>query len=67
VLVAVYGAAQPKFKEAFLTELVNTCSKESLPLLVGGGGVVISTLYEILAKKVMTNLMGNGLSYLMLL
>jgi hypothetical protein len=66
VLVAVYGAAQPKFKEAFLTELVNTCSKESLPLLVGGG-VVISTLYEILAKKVMTNLMGNGLSYLMLL
>jgi len=38
VLVAVYGAAQPKFKEAFLTELVNTCSKESLPLLVGGGG-----------------------------
>jgi len=66
VLVAVYGAAQPKFKEAFLTELVNTCSKESLPLLVGGGGV-ISTLYEILAKKVMTNLMGNGLSYLMLL
>jgi len=50
VLVAVYGAAQPKFKEAFLTELVNTCSKESLPLLVGGG-VVISTLYEILAKK----------------
>ena len=38
MLVAVYGAAQPKFKEAFLTELVNTCSKESLPLLVGGGG-----------------------------
>ena len=66
MLVAVYGAAQPKFKEAFLTELVNTCSKESLPLLVVGG-VVISTLYEILAKKVMTNLMGNGLSYLMLL
>jgi exonuclease III len=35
-LVAVYGAAQPEFKEQFLTELVQACSKVSLPLLVGG-------------------------------
>ena len=34
VLVAVYGAAQPEFKEAFLTELVQSCSKENLPLCV---------------------------------
>jgi hypothetical protein len=36
VLVAVYGAAQPAFKDKFLTELVQTCSNENLPLLVGG-------------------------------
>jgi len=36
-LVAVYGAAQPEFKEKkFLTELVQACRKESLPLLIGG-------------------------------
>jgi hypothetical protein len=27
VLVAVYGAAQPEFKESFLTELVQSCNK----------------------------------------
>jgi hypothetical protein len=36
VLVAVYGVAQPEFKESFLTELVQSCSKENLPLCVGG-------------------------------
>ena len=36
ILVAVYGAAQPEFKETFLTELVHACSKESLPILLGG-------------------------------
>ena len=35
-LVAVYGAAQPEFKEKFLTESVQACRKVSLPLLVGG-------------------------------
>ena len=35
-LVAVYGAAHPKFKEQFLMELVQACRKVSLPLLVGG-------------------------------
>ncbi|WVZ80083.1 hypothetical protein U9M48_027589, partial [Paspalum notatum var. saurae] len=41
ILVAVYGAAQPKFKEVFLTELVQSCNKESLPLLIGGGFNII--------------------------
>jgi hypothetical protein len=36
VLVAVYGAAQPEFKESFLTELVQSCSNEKLPLCIGG-------------------------------
>lgn len=36
VLMAVYGAAQPELKEQFLTELAQTCGKESYPLLVGG-------------------------------
>ena len=36
VLIAVYGAAQPSFKEKFLTELVQACNKEKLPIMVGG-------------------------------
>jgi hypothetical protein len=32
--VAVYGATQPDFKEVFLTELVQACSKVSLPPLI---------------------------------
>jgi len=32
----VYGAAQPTFKDKFLTQLVETCSKENLPILFGG-------------------------------
>jgi hypothetical protein len=36
VLVAVYGAAQPEFKESLLTELVQSCSNENLPLCIGG-------------------------------
>jgi hypothetical protein len=36
VLVAVYGAAQLEFKESFLTELVQSCSDEKLPLCIGG-------------------------------
>jgi hypothetical protein len=35
-LVAVYGPAQQSSKELFLTELVNMCSHESLPILIGG-------------------------------
>jgi hypothetical protein len=36
VLVAMYGAAQPEFEESFLTELVQSCSNEKLPLCIGG-------------------------------
>ena len=48
-LVAVYGAAQPEFKEKFLTELVQTYRKVSLPLLVGG----ILTSLGIQVRKIM--------------
>ena len=41
VLVAVYGAAQPAFKEQFLTELVQPCSKENIPMIIGGGYNII--------------------------
>jgi exonuclease III len=36
VLYAVYGPAQCPNKGAFLSELANSCSKESLPYIVGG-------------------------------
>ena len=36
VLYTVYGPAQHQNKQAFLSELANTCSKESLPYLIGG-------------------------------
>ena len=32
----MYGAAQPTFKDKFLTQLVETFSKENLPILFGG-------------------------------
>jgi exonuclease III len=35
VLVAVYGPAQDDQKESFLAELVNMCSHESLPFMIG--------------------------------
>jgi hypothetical protein len=35
-LVVVYGPAQDEHKESFLAELVNMCSHESLPLIIGG-------------------------------
>ena len=46
VLVAVYGAAQPEFKENFLVELVQTCNKEKLPILVGGDFNIIKNPSE---------------------
>ena len=36
VLYTVYGPTQHQNKQAFLSELANTCSKESLPYLIGG-------------------------------
>jgi hypothetical protein len=35
VLVVVYGPTQDEHKESFLAELVNMCSHESLPLVIG--------------------------------
>jgi hypothetical protein len=40
-LMAVYGAAQDKYKGAFLSELVRVCSDEMLPLVVGGNFNII--------------------------
>jgi hypothetical protein len=62
VLVAVYGAAQPEFKESFLTELVQSCYNENLPLCIGG----ISILFGTIVKTTMTNLKKGGLSFLTL-
>jgi hypothetical protein len=60
VLVAVYGAAQPEFKESFLTELVQSCSDEKLPLCIGGDFNIIRNSTE----KIMTNLRRDGPSCL---
>jgi mannosylglycoprotein endo-beta-mannosidase len=46
VLVAVYGAAQPEFKESFLTELVHSCNHERLPLFIGGDFNIIRNSSE---------------------
>jgi hypothetical protein len=46
VLVAVYGAAQPKFKESFLTELVQACRGENLLLCIGGDFNIIQNSSE---------------------
>jgi hypothetical protein len=35
-LYSVYGPAQAHNKSAFLVELANTCSKETLPYIIGG-------------------------------
>jgi exonuclease III len=36
VLYTIYGPAQDQNKHAFLSELANTCSRETLPYLIGG-------------------------------
>jgi hypothetical protein len=43
VLMTVYGAAQPEHKDSFLAEFVNTCSSQTLPLLVGGDFNIIGS------------------------
>jgi hypothetical protein len=58
VLVAVYGVAQPEFKESFLAEMVRSCRSEKLPLCIGG----ISTLCGTAVKRIMIILMKDGLS-----
>lgn len=46
ILISIYGAAQNEHKESFLPELVNTCSVESLPLMVGGDFNIIRSPSE---------------------
>ena len=46
VLMAVYGAAQPEHKDSVLAEFVNTCSSETLPLVVGGDFNIIRSPEE---------------------
>ena len=46
VLIAVYEAAQAEHKESFLTELAQTCTKESDPILVGGDFNIIRSPQE---------------------
>jgi hypothetical protein len=46
LLAAVYGAAQTQHKEAFLTELVQLCSKESLHILIDGDFNIIRSPQE---------------------
>jgi len=44
--VVVYDPAQNNLKEQFLTELVNMCSHESLPILVGGDFNILRTPHD---------------------
>jgi len=46
VLVAVYGATQPEFKEEFLTELVRAYNVEKLPIMVGGDFIIMRNLVK---------------------
>jgi hypothetical protein len=60
-LVVVYGPAQDQHKESFLTELVNMCSHERLPLVMGEN-------YNILrhpSEKIMITIMLDDISCLM--
>jgi hypothetical protein len=36
VLYSIYGSVQLQNKGAFLAELANTCSKETLPFIISG-------------------------------
>jgi exonuclease III len=42
----VYGAAHQQYKEAFVTELVQLCTKETLPILIGGDFNIIRGPHE---------------------
>jgi exonuclease III len=45
-LAVAYGSAQNEHKEQFLAELVNMCSHENLPLLIGGDYNILRHLSE---------------------
>jgi exonuclease III len=59
-LALVYGPAQGEHKERFLAKLVNMCSHENLPLLIGGD---YNILRHPLEKKTMTDTKSVGLSF----
>lgn len=46
VLMAVCGAAQPEHKVRFLAEFVNSCRKQTCPLIFGGGFNLIRNTTE---------------------
>ena len=43
-LVSVYGATQPDLKDKFLTELVQLCTKETIPIAISGDFNIIRDL-----------------------
>lgn len=60
-MMVLNGAAQPEFKPDFLAELVQVCSSESLPMLIGW----ISTYSGDKTKRIMMRLMLDGFLFLM--
>ena len=61
-LISVYGPAQVDLKSQFLSELVRVCSKETLPVIIGGD----LTLFVDRMRKIMTIIMIDGLFFSML-
>jgi hypothetical protein len=45
-LVAMYDPAQHDHKEIFLAELVNLCSHENLPIMIGGDFTIMTSSEE---------------------
>jgi exonuclease III len=64
-LVVVYGPAQDEFKESFLVKLVNMCSHENLPLVIGGDYNIMR--YSSEKIMIITNLDGISCSMLSLM
>jgi hypothetical protein len=63
-LVAVYGPTQEDQKEGFLAEMVNMCSHETLPLIIGDDFNIMRSSKE---KKTIIDSIIDGRSFSMLL